>query len=209
MLKVLVDLFGRWEFQHKFPYASSVGNQKNKKGWEETPFQLWSRLAPPKVKLLVWRVYGVSLPSKVNLFKRRVIRREEDLVCVFCRSVQETSDHLMLHCPWSRKLWVMSINWWGASWVMPETARNLLESWALLSTSKSYKRVWRTLGYAIVWSIWEERNNRCFQSKTRRVEDVGELVKIRLAWWEKYRSSKCLYSSSIISRIIEVLRESF
>ncbi|KAL9662535.1 hypothetical protein QQ045_027368 [Rhodiola kirilowii] len=37
------------------------------KGWEEVPFQLWSGLAPPKVEMLIWRIYLDSLPSKVNV----------------------------------------------------------------------------------------------------------------------------------------------
>ncbi|KAL9664594.1 hypothetical protein QQ045_019999 [Rhodiola kirilowii] len=102
----------------------------------------------------------------------------------------------------------MSLSWWGASWVAPETAKILLESWLIGGTSKPYKRVWKTLCYTILWSIWEERNIRCFQNKKRTAEEIGELVKVRLAWWAKYRSSRCPYSTLTIRRCIEEVRDS-
>ncbi|KAL9667115.1 hypothetical protein QQ045_001463 [Rhodiola kirilowii] len=181
----------------------------SKKKWEQMPFQLWSGLAPPKVEMLIWRIYLESLPSKLSLRTRRVLRREEDLVCKLCDSEQESANHLLLHCKWSWKLWSMCLTWWGSCWVMPETAKSLLECWVVEGTSRSYKRLWKTFGYAIMWSIWEERNKRCFQNKKRSAEKIGDLIKVRLAWWSKYRSSKCPYSVSTISRCIEEVRDSF
>ncbi|KAL9683503.1 hypothetical protein QQ045_015325 [Rhodiola kirilowii] len=156
---------------------AAMAIKTTKKQWEQIPFQLWSGLTPPKVEMFIWRVYTGGLPTKLALWKRKVIRREEDLVCVLCNSERESDDHLLLHCPWSWKLWTLSINWWGASWASPGTVKCLLESWIVAGVSKSHKRVWKTLGYAILWSIWEERNNRCFQMKRRTVEEIGELVK--------------------------------
>ncbi|KAL9680066.1 hypothetical protein QQ045_017941 [Rhodiola kirilowii] len=39
----------------------------NKKKWDKLPFQLWLGVAPPKVEMLVWRIYLESLPTKVLL----------------------------------------------------------------------------------------------------------------------------------------------
>ncbi|KAL9681972.1 hypothetical protein QQ045_013765 [Rhodiola kirilowii] len=178
-----------------------------KKGWEEVPFKLWSGLAPPKVEMLIWRIYSDSLPSKVNLLKRRVLKEGQDLSCVLCETELETSDHLLIHCSWSRKLWAISLSWWGSYWVFPQTAKSLLESWALEGKSKSHKRFWKILGYATLWSIWDERNRRCFQEKKRSVEELGELVKARLAWWAKYRSAKCPYSVTTIKRCLDEVRD--
>ncbi|KAL9681258.1 hypothetical protein QQ045_013040 [Rhodiola kirilowii] len=187
--------------------AMSIIVQKKK--WEEVPFQLWSGLAPPKVEMLIWRIYLDSLPSKMTLQRRRVLRNSQDLTCVLCERDFESSDHLLSQCRWSWELWSRSLSWWGASWVFPQTAQSLLESWVNEGTSKSYKRLWKILSYAIIWSIWEERNKRCFQNKKRSVEDICELVKVRLAWWAKYRSTKCPYTVSTISRCIEEVRNNY
>ncbi|KAL9663661.1 hypothetical protein QQ045_019052 [Rhodiola kirilowii] len=159
--------------------------------------------------MFVWRVYLNSLPTKMTLKGRRVLSREEDIACVLCGTELETADHLLMHCKWSWGLWVVCLRWWGISWVLPRQVKSLLESLMIEGTSKSYKRVWRTLIYAILWSIWEERNKRCFQKKKRSIEEIWELVKARLTWWAKYRSSKCPYPVSTISRCIEEERDSF
>ncbi|KAL9691852.1 hypothetical protein QQ045_012279 [Rhodiola kirilowii] len=197
------------KFSNNSLMKAALAIKSKKKSWEQVPFQLWSGLAPPKVETLIWRIYVDSLPSKLALWKRKVIRREEDLVCVLCGKASESADHLLIHCEWSWKLWAALIRWWGANWVMPETTKILLESWTITGSSKSYKRVWKTMGYAILWTIWEERNNRCFQNKKREAEEIKELVKSRLAWWAKYRSSNCPYSTETISRCIEEVRENF
>lgn len=90
--------------------------------------------------------------------------------------------------------------------MFPETAKNLLESWSLEKSSKTYKRYWPTLAYAVVRSIWEERNNRCFRNRSREVEEVGELIKVTVAWWIKYRQSGSPYSTTTISRYTKEVR---
>ncbi|KAL9679350.1 hypothetical protein QQ045_017208 [Rhodiola kirilowii] len=172
--------------------AMSIKTKKKK--WEELPFKLWSGLGSPKVEMLIWRIYLDSLPSKMALHRRRVLRNRQDLTCVLCDRDEESSDHLLVHCKWSRELWSRCLSWWGVSWVFPHSAKSVLESWVIEGSSKSYKRLWKILCYAIMWSIWEERNKRCFQDKKRPVEEIADLVRNRLAWWAKYRSSKCPYS---------------
>ncbi|KAL9680850.1 hypothetical protein QQ045_012630 [Rhodiola kirilowii] len=72
-----------------------------KKGWEHMPTQLWLGIAPPKIEMLMWRIFLDSLPSKSFLCKRRILSKEEDLFCVLCGGERETSDHLLIHCEWS------------------------------------------------------------------------------------------------------------
>ncbi|CAM8990583.1 unnamed protein product [Rhodiola kirilowii] len=91
---------------------------------------------------------------------------------------------------WSWKLWAYSLTWWGGVWVVPGTSKCLLESWQVGGETRAFNRMWKTLCYAVLWSIWDERNKRCFKEQRRSVEEIGELVKARVAWWSKYRSSK-------------------
>ncbi|KAL9672015.1 hypothetical protein QQ045_009589 [Rhodiola kirilowii] len=198
---------GRFSSNSLLKAATSI--KCKKKGWEALPSQLWLGIAPPKVEMLIWRIFIDSLPSKVLLSKRRVLLREEDLFCVLCGGEVETSDHLLIHCEWSWRLWTDCLTWWGSSWVAPQTAKTLLVSWDLGGPSKSSKRSGRILCYAVLWSIWEERNKRCFQNCKRRVEEIGELVKSRVAWWAKFRSTNCPYSTSVIKHNIEEVKKNW
>ncbi|KAL9678455.1 hypothetical protein QQ045_016299 [Rhodiola kirilowii] len=110
--------------------------------------------------MLVWRIYLDSLPSKIALFRKKVLTSEQDLLCVLCGEEQETSNHMLLQCDWSWKVWAGGLSWWGCSWVVPQSAKGLLESWEVGGSSKSSRRLGKVLCYAILWSIWEERNKR-------------------------------------------------
>ncbi|KAL9664021.1 hypothetical protein QQ045_019418 [Rhodiola kirilowii] len=171
--------------------------------WEKLTFQVWSGLAPPKVELIVWKIYQESLPSKDLLAKRRVLNREEDLKCQFCGSELETTNHLLLHCRWSWKVWSWCIKWWGVSWVSPPSMKILLQSWGIARVSKTHKRFWKTLSYTVIWTIWEERNKRCFLNQRKSIEEIGDLIKMRISWWVKFRNSGSPYSIDTIGRCIE------
>ncbi|KAL9688405.1 hypothetical protein QQ045_032826 [Rhodiola kirilowii] len=185
---------------------AAVAIKAKKHNWENLPFHLWCGAAPPKVEMLIWKIFLDSLPTKLALYRRRVLNRE-DLICALCEEDRESADHLLIHCKWSWKLWSISLKWWGSSWVAPQSVRCLLESWEIGGMSKPAKRIGKILCYATLWSIWEERNRRCFQSQRRSAEEVGELVKARVAWWAKFRNTKCPYSIETIKRCIEEVRE--
>ncbi|CAM8979776.1 unnamed protein product [Rhodiola kirilowii] len=186
---------------------AAVTLRAKKKKWDHMPLKLWSGIAPPKVEMLVWRTYLDSLPTKMTLCRRRVLRREQDLQCVLCGGDQESTDHLLIQCVWSGRLWACCYRWWGERWSSPESVKILLESWEDRGRPRAANRLKKTMCYAILWSIWEERNRRCFQNQKRSVEEVVELVKARVAWWVKYRSTNCPYAISTIRRCITEVRE--
>ncbi|KAL9685550.1 hypothetical protein QQ045_023001 [Rhodiola kirilowii] len=68
--------------------------RKDEKNWEPLSFHLWSGLAPPKVEMFIWRIYQESLPCKSLLQRRKILRRQEDLMCEFCEVEVESADHL-------------------------------------------------------------------------------------------------------------------
>ncbi|CAM8878686.1 unnamed protein product [Rhodiola kirilowii] len=195
---------GRFRVNSLLKAALEIKRAKNK--WDTMSFQVWSGLAPPKVELLVWRIYHESLPTKDNLFKKGVLSVNHNLNCDLCDQHVESVDHLLLQCGWSWKLWSWCIHWWGSYWVAPYTMRELLQGWVIPRSTKTYKRFWKTLSYAIIWTIWEERNKRCFSSQRRSIEEAGEMVKTRLAWWIKFRNSGSPHSITTIRRCIEEVR---
>ncbi|KAL9668392.1 hypothetical protein QQ045_002773 [Rhodiola kirilowii] len=120
--------------------ALEIKRAKNK--WDTLTFQVWSGLAPPKVEILVWRLYHESLPTKDILARKGVLSRSQNLNCELCDQHLESADHLLLQCNWSWKLWTRSIRWWGYYWVAPHTMKDLLQGWVIPGTSKTYKRFW-------------------------------------------------------------------
>ncbi|KAK3218927.1 hypothetical protein Dsin_012897 [Dipteronia sinensis] len=76
-----------------------------------------------------------------------------------------------------------------------------LEGWMGLCPAFKSERVWCSLFYAIVWTIWEARNHLVFEGKVPNVEHVADLVRFRIVWWFKHlgRGSQDLVQSLLLN----------
>lgn len=56
---------------------------------------LWQLTVPPKVKIFLWRLIHNSLPTKENLFHRRVV---DNPLCLLCNQEPESMVHTVWNC---------------------------------------------------------------------------------------------------------------
>jgi len=63
---------------------------------------LWAMELPNAVKMFVWRACQNILPSRVNLFRRKVI---EEAKCPCCEVEDETLIHALWTCPAAQDVW--------------------------------------------------------------------------------------------------------
>jgi len=57
---------------------------------------LWALKILAVLKLFVWKLCHNLLPTKAKLFSKKII---QDLVCLLCLDVVETSCHILWNCP--------------------------------------------------------------------------------------------------------------
>lgn len=72
------------------------------------------------------------------------------------------------------EMWTAFLNLLGAQWVMPNTVLELFLAWRFGIGSKIRRIMWRWSFMAVIWSLWKERNTRCFDSNVPRS-----------SWWWK------------------------
>jgi len=72
---------------------------------------IWKCPAPSKVIAFLWKLLHDRIPTKVNLFNRHALLPESSLVCVFCEECLETSNHLFIHCGYTKGVWDGVFNW--------------------------------------------------------------------------------------------------
>ncbi|KAG5574498.1 hypothetical protein H5410_054632 [Solanum commersonii] len=58
------------------------------------------------------------------------------------------------------------------NWTMPEHTSDLLSCWISRGGSKSQKRWWKLIPSCVWWSIWKERNGRCFEDRSNSIHKV-------------------------------------
>lgn len=61
---------------------------KNRSFWHK----IWSLNVPGKVRHFVWRVCNETLPTRLNLNHRKILK---DLVCLMCKNGVETTTHTL------------------------------------------------------------------------------------------------------------------
>lgn len=74
--------------------------------------------------------------------------------------------YLFLHCKTVVNLWNMFICILEVSWVMPKTTLELLNSWNGIGRRRQSKYWWMSYPICIWWTLWKERNTRCFECKS-------------------------------------------
>ncbi|CAL5373601.1 unnamed protein product [Camellia sinensis] len=104
---------------------------------------------------------------------------------IFCKTQQETIEHVLLLCPLVWRIWSGLLQWWGVVWVVPSSIEGLLHWWAGLYCNKEERRIWRAIPLVALWSIWKHRNECLFQGSQPKMLELQEFIITRLAIWLK------------------------
>ena len=96
--------------------------------------------------------------------------------CVVCGKGMETVDHLFIHCEFSHTLWCRFLLRCSVLWCSPGTLVGMIEAWRCSSFHGCGLVLWRLIPFAMLWSIWKERNERVFRWPLLALEDLTLLV---------------------------------
>lgn len=156
---------------------------------------VWKGLVPHRIEVFVWLALMGKINTRSKLAGIGIINAENNL-CPLCLMEPETSDHLLLHCSVSSKLWSWWLNLWQVKWVFPSSLREAFTQWYWPKKVSFFSKVWSTIFFIMLWSIWKERNKRVFSNTASSIKDMKELVLLRLGWWisgwkEKFPYSPC------------------
>ncbi|KAG7941775.1 hypothetical protein I3843_16G063500 [Carya illinoinensis] len=93
--------------------------------------KLWELKVPNAEKLFLWKASNNFLPTKQNLFKKKVV---EDPSCPMCSQQVESIEHALWECKAARDVWGMCSRKLQKSYISNQTFKELLFS--LLDTAE-------------------------------------------------------------------------
>ena len=99
-----------------------------------------------------------------------------------CKMNGESIDHLLLHCEVAGELWGIHDRA-GLSWVMPKSVVELLACWNRRHNGAQPAAVWQMKPLCLMWCLWSERNDRCFNNKEHAVEEIWNFFVFSLLQW--------------------------
>nr|XP_025628682.1 uncharacterized protein LOC112721872 [Arachis hypogaea] len=131
---------------------------------------IWKGFVPPRIELLSWFVLIGRVNTKDRLRRLRVID-QHDTLCVLCSKSEETVFHLFLGCDITWQVWCA---WYafGRSWCSPGNLKEHFESWINMAIWKVERKRWFLGFFAVVWTIWLERNSRLFRNHSSSMREI-------------------------------------
>jgi hypothetical protein len=140
---------------------------------------IWRTKAPPRVAFFAWTAARSKILTIDNIRRRDMIVVNR---CWLCESDEESVDHLLFHCGVVYALWNVIFSRFGLCWVMPDSVRELLACWWTGGRTRSAV-VWKMIHLCLMWCIWRERNDRCFEDTARSFEEILHYFLFTLYTW--------------------------
>ena len=137
---------------------STVGEEK--RFWNRT----WKMNVPPKVRNFVWRACTDILPTRANLYRRKV---PIDPLCSICGQTDETVGHALWECPMARNVSAMAQGRLQKCGIVAQNFFHLVRQLEEKLTGKEME-TWAT----VAWAIWNARNRFCFEEKQSQPQDI-------------------------------------
>ena len=156
---------------------------------------IWHKQVSLKVSILSWRLMKDRLPTRSNLQRRGLIDATAN-TCVSGCGMEETANHMFLHCDVFSSLWQHIRSWISMSGAYPQ---NISEHFHQFTHSTSHSKARRSFLQLIwllcVWLIWNERNNRLFKNIETPIIQLLEKAKYHSFWWLKANNTNFVYGS--------------
>ena len=106
-----------------------------------------------------------------------------------CKCNSESVNNLFLHCPVASELWDMVFGLFGVNWVMPLSVVGLFACWQGHFGRLRNGVIWKVVPPCLMWCIWKEMNNRCFEDSGRAMPNIKHLfIRTLLDWFPVWRN---------------------
>jgi hypothetical protein len=127
---------------------------------------------PLKVSILAWRLLKDRLPNRSNLVRRGIVQ-VTGAICVAGCEIDESANHLFIHCDVFGSLWQHIRAWIGVEGVDSfSITDHFLQFIHYTGTSKARRSFLQLLWLLGIWLIWSERNNRIFKNVETPIDQL-------------------------------------
>ncbi|XP_016192273.1 uncharacterized protein LOC107633152 [Arachis ipaensis] len=147
---------------------------------------VWKGFVLPRVELLSWFALVGRVNTKDRLCRLRVIDQQDNR-CLLCGTPVETAYHLFLSCEITWQVWCAWLMAFQQRWSFPGTLKEHFESWTNFLGRKVDRKRWFTGFFAVIWTIWLERNDRLFRNKSSR---VGDIINRSFTFYEEWSGAE-------------------
>ncbi|XP_071712760.1 uncharacterized protein [Rutidosis leptorrhynchoides] len=143
---------------------------------------IWNNRVSSKISIFHWLACKRSIPVRDILIRRHILPLNHPPMCTWCETEVETVDHLLLHYPWTFKVWSELFQWWNIRWVIPSSILEFSANW-YNGMGIGDKKFWRLIGPATIWAIWLARNDFVFNGNYTCWASIVRKIKLKVFVW--------------------------
>jgi hypothetical protein len=144
---------------------------------------IWSNWAPRKCKFFLWLVAHNRCWTADRLARRGLPHPEH---CPFCDQEDETIEHLLCSCVFSRQFWHQLLHRFGLPDVAPQPSTTRFFAWWQQAGSSFNKEVGQGFNSLVMlgaWILWKQRNNIVFNGVSPRLDRALLLAQDEADHW--------------------------
>ena len=144
--------------------------------------ELWQTKAPSKVKLFFWLILHGRLWTTARRARHGL---QQTAVCSLCGQQDETSDHLLLACVYSREVWFRLLSIANLQQHVPGTDGTLADWWLETRSiiQADVRKPFDSIVLLVTWKIWKERNRRTFDGAQRLCSLLLKRIQEEMESW--------------------------
>ena len=167
-----------WRWTADGSYSSSSAYQLFFAG--RTPLagapEIWKASASPKVKFFCWLVlHGRPWTAE----RRHRHGLQACAACALCSQEDESIDHLLTSCVFTRQVWHQLLSRVGLAHLCPTTESRLFDWWLGVRAvaPEQFRRALDSCVLLVSWEIWKERNRRTFDNANLTPLQLYEVIR--------------------------------
>nr|XP_010319993.1 uncharacterized protein LOC104647113 [Solanum lycopersicum] len=145
--------------------------EKTKPEWRCLMFK---NAARPKATFTLWILLNRKLATVDRLAKWGITLNK---TCVLCKNVDESLDHMFLHCHYAGEVWERLLQWIGNHSNRPRTWAQFIQ-WSIQNGKGKSTRaqLFKIILAEGVYALWNERNKRIFEDKSCLIDNVVKKI---------------------------------
>ncbi|XP_024640596.1 uncharacterized protein [Medicago truncatula] len=154
---------------------------------------IWKSCIPPAHSFILWCIMHGKIPTDENLRRRGCINVS---ICSFCLRTDESYEHLFLHCPFAKNIWL----WLGG---LLHTPFDILSFAALLGSipqncSSQIHDIHLAAVIHSLHGIWMARNSLRFTDQTASLHSTKVHILVAISFSGNISTGKCIVSDANI-----------
>lgn len=170
-----------WTPDGQYSTASAYGAYFHGQTYMPGGKELWKVRAPLKCRFFWLAMYRRCWTSE-RRFRHGL---QTDATSALCNQADETIDHPLLGCVYSRECWFKILRQSGHQVLIPDTSSTLVDWWlsSRKRVAKALRKGFDTFVMLLAWHLWKERNARAFNAKIRQPGHLLQHIKEEANMW--------------------------